>query len=72
MCVSLFQIFFHYSELSPGAESEMMLGASVEFIIQNRQVHFFSNCTNFLVHTRTVAINIAGFFTEFVHIDLVD
>ena len=50
----------------------MMLGASVEFIIQNRQVHFFSNCTTFLVHTRTVAINIAGFFTEFVHIDLVD
>ena len=32
------QIFFHYSELSPGAESEMAGGACVEFVIQSRQV----------------------------------
>jgi cold shock CspA family protein len=30
-------IFFHYSELSPGAESEMAMGACVEFVIQSRQ-----------------------------------
>jgi cold shock CspA family protein len=30
-------IFFHYSELSQGAESEMAMGACVEFVIQSRQ-----------------------------------
>lgn len=30
-------IFFHYSELAPGTESEMAAGASVEFVIQSRQ-----------------------------------
>ena len=34
------QIFFHYSELASGAESEMVLGACVEFVVQNRQVRF--------------------------------
>ena len=32
------QIFFHYSELSKNAESELEIGSSVEFTVQNRQV----------------------------------
>ena len=32
------QVFFHYSELVKGSESDMVLGASVQFTIQNRQV----------------------------------
>ena len=38
------QIFFHYSELSQGAESEMAMGACVEFVIQSRQVHTLYWC----------------------------
>lgn len=30
-------VFFHYSELVKGSESDMVLGASVQFTIQNRQ-----------------------------------
>lgn len=30
-------IFFHYSELAEAAESDLILGTSVEFVIQNRQ-----------------------------------
>lgn len=30
-------IFFHYSEVDPGEQTKLILGASVEFVIQNRQ-----------------------------------
>ena len=41
------QIFFHYSELSSGAESEMSVGACVQFVIQSRQVYtkYSLSCT---------------------------
>ncbi len=43
VCVCV-QIFFHYSELSKNAESELEIGSSVEFIIQNRQVGVLIRC----------------------------
>ena len=36
--VVFLQIFFHYSELAEAAESDLIPGTSVEFVIQNRQV----------------------------------
>ena len=35
---SCLQIFFHYSELNKDAESNIEIGSSVDFIMQNRQV----------------------------------
>ena len=39
LSLSPLQIFFHYSELASGTESDIVIGACVEFVIQNRQVH---------------------------------
>ncbi len=35
--VICFQIFFHYSEVDSGEHTQLIIGASVEFLIQNRQ-----------------------------------
>ena len=47
MCIVLLQIFFHYSELAEAAESDLALGTSVEFVIQNRQVNG-NECTVYM------------------------
>lgn len=36
------QIFFHYSELNKDVESDIEIGSSVDFVMQNRQVSMFA------------------------------
>lgn len=48
MSCFFWQIFFHYSELAEAAESDLALGTSVEFVIQNRQVNGKDCSINFV------------------------
>jgi cold shock CspA family protein len=44
------EIFFHYSEVSAGEETKLILGASVEYVIQNRQGKLVATQISVLPH----------------------